>query len=199
MANRVLWAAIVVGILFQVFFSASYESPPSQNAEELEAEQRLAQPAPRTIYFKLPIAQTTYHWVFQERAAFLAGTLTLDIVRDDQRERITVFENGNITEGWEEISCTSAESPTEIYFGFVSDQRFAIANTDRVEMVLTVPEDIEGVGPHCEGILRAGEYRASDRVTIYSTHEDTAFLRKEDWKPQWDVAVTAETGWMNDR
>lgn len=36
-------------------------------------------PAPRFVYFKLPIEQTKYHWVSKERAAFLAGTLTLHI------------------------------------------------------------------------------------------------------------------------
>lgn len=198
MANKVLWASMVVVISFQVFFWTSYKFPPSQNVAELEAEQRLAQPAPRAIYFKLPIAQTTYHWVFQDRAAFLSGTLTLDIVRGDQRERITVFENGNISEGWEEISCSAAESSSDFYFGFVSDRPFSIASTDRVDMILNVANDLQGCGPHRKGILGVGEYRSSVDVTIYSTREDTAFLRKEDWEPQWDVAVTAETGWMNE-
>ena len=157
-----------------------------------------AQPAPRSIHFKLPIDQTTYHWTFDDRTVFLAGTLTLEIVREDKRERIAVFENGNIAEGWEESSPRFDASCSHIYFGFVSREKFSIANSDRVEITLNVPEGLQGGWRDRTGILPAGEYRASNKATVYVTSEDTAFLRKEDWKPTWDVVITDESGRKNE-
>ena len=175
------WTVFVALALWQVI---AQESSPFSGA----------QAAPRSIHFKLPIDQTTYHWTFDDRTAFLAGTLILDIVREDKRERMTVFENGNIGEGWEESSLPSDESCSHIYFGFVSREKFSIASADRVEMTLSVPEGLQGGWRDRKGILPAGEYRASNKATVYVTSEERAFLRKEDWKPTWDVVLTDESG-----
>lgn len=154
-------------------------------------------PAPRFVYFKLPIEQTEYHWIFQDRAAYLSGTLTLNIERGDRSEIVTVFDNGNISEDWEEI--TNESNPDEIYFGFVSRRKYSVALKDRVEMVLSITNDIEGKGPHTRGILRAGEYRSVNYVTVFWIDNDMAFLVEKDWNPQWDIKVTHDTGWMEDR
>ncbi len=56
----------------------------------------------RTLYFKLPISATRFHWTFLDRRAFLSGKLTLRIVNADRDRDQTpvIFRNGKITEGW---------------------------------------------------------------------------------------------------
>ncbi|MCF6285493.1 MAG: hypothetical protein L3K26_09920 [Candidatus Hydrogenedentes bacterium] len=151
-------------------------------------------PAPRVIYFKLPLEQTEYHWVFEERAAYLAGTLTLRIHGVDGEELITVFDKGIISEDWDELGCADEESNDKIYFGFQSNQTFMVTNGDHVEMVLELPIDVEGTGPHAKGILGAGEYRATNAIKVYSTDSDVAFLFEKKWSPQWNLDITQETG-----
>lgn len=84
-----------------------------------------------------------------------------------------------------------------MYFGFVSLNPFTVANGDHVEMLLTVSKDLEGIGPHRRGLLKAGDYQSACKFTVYSTDSDTALLRKEEWSPQWDVAITDSVGWMD--
>lgn len=156
-------------------------------------------PASRFVYFKLPIEQTEYHWIFQDRTEFLSGKLTLNIERGNRGEIVTVFDNGNISEGWEEIPGSSDQQPNEIYFGFVSRRKYSVASKDRVEIVLSVSDDIKGKGHRVSGILRAGEYRSANYLTISWPDDDMAFLRKEEWNPQWDIEITHVTGWTEDR
>jgi hypothetical protein len=134
-----------------------------------------------------------------DRAAFLSGKLTLDIHGAEGIESITVFEGGNISEGWSALGCRTEEDPTQIYFGFDSTRKYLVADEDCVDMVLLVPEDLAGVGPHTRGILGAGEYRSSNTVKVFFTDDERAFLREKEWAPQWDLYITDYAGWMEDR
>ena len=127
------------------------------------AQDRPPVDAERTLYFKLPIAQTRHHWRFADRDAFLRGRLTLRIVRNDGEQVIVVFDAGNLTPGWDLIESGPAQ---EAYFGFESTTRYMTGSSDSLEVELEVPEDLPGVGPRVSGVLRSGQYRASGSYSV---------------------------------
>ena len=68
----------------------------------------------RTLYFKLPIEGTRFHWTFGDRLAFEAGELTLRIVntKRGRDQTIVIFRHGQVSAGWEMIAAvTPAMTP----------------------------------------------------------------------------------------
>jgi hypothetical protein len=152
----------------------------------------------RNIYFKLPLRQTEFHWEFTDREAFLAGELRIVINQQDKTQTIPVITRGVIAEGWKPLGKEKDAARSRIYFGFVSSKKFLVSNRDQVEIHLTLPNDVAGIGPDCKGILKAGSYLAKTAFTIYETN-GTAFTGDRNCAPMWDLQITDNKGWMADR
>jgi hypothetical protein len=161
----------------------------------------------RTLYFKLPIAGTQFHWTFFDRRAFLSGELTLRIVNvaRDRDETLVIFRNGTISEGWEMIGNTPPDS--SFYFGFSTERRYATSAGDSLILTLTAAEDLRGRGPYSQGTLTAGTWVATG--TYKSLYGGTlnpirdlaragelpaAYLSC--WDTVWTLRDASDTGWM---
>ena len=119
----------------------------------------------RTLYFKLPIDGTRFHWAFLDRSAFLSGELTLRIVNADRdrEQSLVIFRNGRITAGWKMIGGESRDSSA--YFGFATGERFATAVDDSIIVTLIATEDLRGRGPYSQGTLARGTWVATGTYT----------------------------------
>jgi hypothetical protein len=161
----------------------------------------------RTLYFKLPIAGTQFHWEFVDRRAFLAGELTLRIVNVDRGrdETLVIFRNGQITDGWTMIGKVPGDSA--FYFGFSTERRFATAVGDSLIMTLTAVEDLRGRGPHSQGTLAAGTWIATGTYTalyggtlnplrdlVRAGRPPAAYLTC--WDTNWELKDAKDEGWM---
>lgn len=161
----------------------------------------------RTLYFKLPIAGTRFHWTFLDRRAFLSGELTLRIVNAnrDRDQTLVIFRDGKITEGWEMIGDVRRDS--SFYFGFSTEKRFATAVGDSVIVTLDVKEDLRGRGPHSQGTLAAGTWVATGtysalyggtlnplRDLVRTGKPPIAFLNC--WDTSWVLRDVSNDGWM---
>lgn len=164
----------------------------------------------RTLYFKLPIAGTRFHWTFVDRRAFLSGELTLRIVNAarDRDQTLVVFENGKITEGWEMIG--DARPDSSFYFGFSTGQRIATAVGDSVIVTLNVTEDLRGRGPYSQGTLATGTWVATGTYTglyggtlnplrdlVRAGDPPIAFLTC--WDTAWVLRDASDEGWMGSK
>jgi hypothetical protein len=161
----------------------------------------------RTLYFKLPIAGTRFHWTFLDRRAFLSGELSLRIrnARRDRDQTQVIFRDGKITDGWAMIGDTPRDS--SFYFGFSTDQRIATAVGDAVTLTLTVREDLRGRGPYSQGTLAVGTWVASGTYTslyggtlnpfrdlLVAGDAPRAFLTC--WDTVWVLRDAKDEGWM---
>lgn len=161
----------------------------------------------RTVYFKLPIAGTRYHWTFLDRRAFLSGELTLRIlnISRDRDTTLVIFQHGKIAEGWKMIGDERGDS--SFYFGFSTKRRFATAVGDSLIVTLTATEDLRGHGPHSQGTLAAGTWVATGtysglyggtlnpfRDIVRAGGPPRAFL--ECWDTSWVLTNASDTGWM---
>lgn len=161
----------------------------------------------RTLYFKLPIAGTRFHWVFLDRRAFLSGELTLRIAnaRRDRDQTLVIFRNGTIAKGWEMIDGAARDS--SFYFGFSTDERFATSAGDSVIVTLIATEDLRGRGPYSEGTLAKGTWVATGTYTalygrtmnpirdlIRVGKPPIAFLTC--WDTSWVLQNASDEGWM---
>lgn len=170
----------------------------------------LSPTAERTLYFKLPIDGTRFHWTFLDRRAFLAGELTLRIVNTnrDRDQTILIFRNGKISDGWTMIGDMRRDS--SFYFGFSTDQRFPTAVGDSLIITLVAAEDLRGRGPYATGTLAKGRWVATGTYsalygrTLNPLHdlvsvgqEPIAFL--ECWDTTWVLQDRREVGWMGER
>lgn len=161
----------------------------------------------RTLYFKLPIAGTRYHWTFLDRRALLSGELTLRIVNAgrDRDQKLVIFRNGKITEGWEMIGDMPRDS--SFYFGFSTKQRIATAVGDSVIVTLTAMEDLRGRGPYSQGTLPTGTWVATGtyaalyggtrnplRDFMRAGRPPAAYLTC--WDTAWVLRDASDEGWM---
>ncbi len=161
----------------------------------------------RTLYFKLPIEGTRFHWTFLDRRALLSGELTLRIVNAgrDRDQTLVIFRDGHITDGWQMIGDVPRDS--SFYFGFSTRQRFATSVGDSVIVTLIATEDLRGRGPHSQGTLAKGTWVATG--TYSSLYGGTlnplrdllrvgkppiAFLTC--WDSTWALRDAADEGWM---
>ena len=112
----------------------------------------------RTLYFKLPIAGTRFHWTFLDRRAFLSGELTLRILntREKRDQTLVIFRDGKISDGWAMIGKMPRDS--SVYFGFETQERFPTTVGDSLVITLVAREDLRGRGPHSEGTLPKGTW-----------------------------------------
>ncbi len=161
----------------------------------------------RSLYFKLPIAGTRFHWTFLDRRAFLSGNLTLRIVNPDRDrdQTLVIFRNGKISEGWEMIGNVSRDS--SFYFGFSTKKPIATAVGDSVIVTLTVTEDLRGRGPYSQGTLATGTWVATGtysalyggtlnplRDLVRAGKPPIAFLTC--WDTAWVLRDASDEGWM---
>ena len=61
---------------------------------------------------------------------------------------------------------------------------------------MTVINDVRGIGPDNRGILKAGEYKSSNKFACYFIDDETVYLHEKEWIPQWNLEITHGTGWM---
>lgn len=161
----------------------------------------------RTLYLKLPIAGTRFHWIFLDRRAFLSGELTLRIVNADRNrdQTLVIFRNGKITEGWEMIGDVPRDS--SFYFGFSTERRIATAVGDSVIVTLTVTEDLQGRGPYSHGTLVTGTWVATGTYSALYGGTLNPFrdlVRAGDppialltcWDTAWVLRNASDEGWM---
>lgn len=115
----------------------------------------------RTLYLKLPIAGTRFHWEFRDRRAFLAGELTLRILnpRRQRDQTLVIFRQGQLSPGWTVVGEPSRDS--SFYFGLRTQTRFDTAPDDSLIITLVAAEDLPGRGPHSEGTLPKGTWVAT--------------------------------------
>ena len=161
----------------------------------------------RTLYFKLPIAGTRFHWTFLDRRAFLSGELTLRIVNADRDrdQTLVIFRNGRITEGWEMIGDVTRDS--SFYFGFSTRERMSTAVGDSVIVTLIATEDLRGRGPYSQGTLAKGTWVATGTYTalyggtlnpfrdlVRAGRPPIAFLTC--WDTSWVLREASDKGWM---
>ncbi len=161
--------------------------------------------AKRTVYFKLPIAGARFHWMFDDRDAFLAGALTLRIINEERDDTLVVFRDGILRDGWTMVG--DARSDGAFYFGLETSHRYATAPDDSLIITLTVREDLLGRGPYHEGVLRAGTWtRTGTYSALYGGRwnpMDYAVLRDRPpvaylqcWDDVWPIEITAASGWQ---
>lgn len=162
--------------------------------------------ADRTLYFKLPIEGTEFHWVFLDREAFLAGELTLRIINKQRDETLVVFRDGNIQDGWKQIDDGSRGGA---YFGFSTDKRIRTRSDDSLIVTLKATQDLLGRGPDSEGVLSAGVWQMSGTYSaIYGGRLNPldlvvrfgeppiAFM--ECWAGVWPIKNAKHEGWMRE-
>jgi hypothetical protein len=189
---------------------------------------KIKEPRERTISLKLPLLQPTFHWTFMSREDFLSGKLLLRIIRDGQVSEIVIFEKGQFTDGWEAMPLPSTPGRGEIYFGFISTQKYLTAPGDKLELELTVTKDLAGIGAIETGILPAGKYTSKGIYSGLIDEYDTTLLAKElakegkmpakeqqalldklrsayeykafleSWEDQWPLKITSQKGWLPD-
>ncbi len=152
----------------------------------------------RRIYIKLPLLQPRFHWVFLEKKSFLSGSLVLTISAKGKQTRMTIFEDGALSDEWE-IMDADKHSGDRLYFGFESKERVTVSEADQVHLHLTVKEDIRGQGEGAAGVLRSGSYESTSQFTLYhlesfSGKKDVyAFLNNDAWRVRWRLEdVTGE-------
>ncbi|MES3033260.1 MAG: hypothetical protein V4813_04620 [Gemmatimonadota bacterium] len=161
----------------------------------------------RTLYFKLPIAGTEFHWTFLDRRAFLAGELTLRIVNPARHrdQTLVIFRNGVITKGWEMIG--DARPDSSFYFGFATGQRFATTVGDSIILTLTMTEDLRGRGPFTTGTLPRGTYVATgsyklvtggtlNLLKVMARFGDPPAAYLGCWDTTWALRDERAEGWM---
>ena len=164
----------------------------------------------RTLYFKLPIDGTQFHWTFGDRLAFEAGELTLRIVNADRGrdQTIVIFRHGRVSAGWEMIAGSSHVS--DAYFGYASDTRFPTAVGDSLIITLVATEDLPGRGPHARGTLPKGTWVATGTYSalyggtlnplsnvVIGGKPPHAFLTC--WDTTWVLQDVRDDGWMGPR
>ena len=190
---------------------------------------KIKEPRERTISLKLPLLQPTFHWTFMSREDFLSGKLLLRIIRDGQASEIVIFEKGQFTDGWEAMPLPPTPGRGEIYFGFISTQKYLTVLGDKLELELTVTKDLAGIGAIETGILPAGKYTSKGiysglideyDITLLAkelakegkmpAEEQQALLDKlramyeykaflESWIDQWPLKITSQKGWLPDK
>lgn len=211
---------IATGLLTEPVFALRMTDMPE------EIRTKIKEPRERTISLKLPLLQPTFHWTFMNREDLLSGKLLLRIIREEQTNEIVIFENGQFAEGWEAIPLPSAPERGEIYFGFISTLKYPTAPGDKLELELTVQEDLPGIGAIQSGILPSGKYTSkgtySGLIDDYNTSilegklaeegkisvdEQETLLNKlrsmyekkaflESWDDQWPLKITSQKGWL---
>lgn len=164
----------------------------------------------RTLYFKLPIDGTRFHWTFGDRLAFEAGELTLRIVntKRGRDQTIVIFRHGQVSAGWEMIAGSSRVS--DAYFGYASDTRFPTAVGDSLIITLVATEDLPGRGPHARGTLPKGTWVATGTYSaLYGGtlnplsnvvrwgKPPAAYLTC--WDTTWVLQDVRDDGWMGPR
>ena len=164
----------------------------------------------RTLYFKLPIDGTRFHWRFRDRLAFEAGELTLRIVNANRGrdQTIVIFRHGQVSAGWEMIVGASRDG--DAYFGYASDTRFPTAVGDSLIITLVATEDLPGRGPHARGTLPKGTWVATGTYSaLYGGtlnplsdlvrwgKPPAAYLTC--WDTTWVLQDVRDDGWMGPR
>lgn len=167
------WLAVLFALTIPVFALRMTEMPKNMQT-------KVQQTRERAIHLKLPLRQPMFHWMFMSRADFLSGQLLLRITRDSESNEIIIFENGQFSDGWGEMTPTTRDpNRGEIYFGFISTRRYPTAPGDKLELELTVTKDLEGIGALQTGILPAGKYKSKGTYSGLIDEYDTTFLAKE--------------------
>ena len=184
------------------------------------------EPRMRTISLKLPLLQPKFHWSFLSQSDLLSGKLTLRIIRNEEPAEIVIFENGQFTDGWEAMPFSNGPNRGEIYFGFISKNKYATAPSDSLELELTVRKDLAGIGPRQTGTLAAGTYKTRGTYSGLIDDYDVSRIRKElakegkfsaskqedllkkmremyenkaflqSWTDQWSLEITSNKGWL---
>jgi len=182
-----------------------------------QLQTKVAEPRDRAIFLKLPLLQPDFHWSFLNREDFLAGKLTLQIIRAGKSTTITIVDNGKFSEGWEPLPLCPVPKPGKIYFGFQSSKKFPTAPGDRLKIEFQVKKDLGGIGPTQTGVLPAGTYTAeggySGLLDDYAVPDFAKNLPEEkisklrqlyefkaflvNWESQWPLRITGDEGWLS--
>ena len=159
----------------------------------------------RRIYMKMPLLQPSFHWIFKERKKFLKGELNLIITSSGIEKKITIFKDGKINKEWQELGCHNNYKNNQIYFGFESINEHLVSETDKVDLILELDNDVKGIGADQAGILKSGEYKSSTQFTLYHLKKSTgkkdvyAFINYNDWNMRWKLDITENKGWQEEQ
>jgi hypothetical protein len=133
------------------------------------------EPLPRWFHLKLPLERVDHHWRFRSREDFLAGSLTLRIIREGEVRSFQVFSQGVISDSWRIMG--EEGEPGEIYYGFVSQDRFLSAPADSLELELVVVKDLPGWGALIQADLPEGIYVSTGSYTGLTDNNSRAWMR----------------------
>jgi hypothetical protein len=209
-SSKILFLAVIIVMVAGNTVNALYMS---KKGGDLKTT--IAGPQMRKISLKLPLKQPMFHWTFMNKEDFLAGKLVLRIKRGDEISEINIFENGEILKGWQAMPFDNPKAG-EIYFAFVSSQKYMTEPNDILEIELHVVKDLDGIGALQTGVLPKGIYKAQGTYSglvdnyklpegvkelpeetlakLKEMYEFKAFL--ENWKQQWNLIITGEVGWL---
>jgi len=158
-------------------------------------------PGARSVYMKLPLEQPQFHWYFRDEAAFLEGSLEIEIHGAHGRDTVlTVFSQGEMAPGWRPIS----RDERGIYFGVIGGGGVWTEPRDSLVVRLRVARDLAGVGAYRKGVLPKGQYEAVASYmnligvggvsSLGKSKAPTAFVGC--WRTRWPLEVTSEKGWL---
>jgi len=212
---------VTLFVLATPVFSLNMTEMPENLQTKIQA------PQARTFSLKLPLLQPDFHWTFMSRDDFLSGKLLLRITRNNRTEEIVIFEKGQFTDGWAEMSEQQRPDRGEIYFGFISTAKYLTAPGDKLELELTITKDLPGIGARQSGILPAGLYKSTGTYSGLLDDYDTSALEEqlakngeisdeqqklvdqlrssleykaflESWQDQWSLEITSQKGWLTE-
>ncbi|CAN5675951.1 hypothetical protein BH23GEM11_BH23GEM11_07060 [soil metagenome] len=164
-------------------------------------------PGERSLYMKLPLDQVRFHWNFLDEEALLAGSLEIEIHGATGRDTImTVFREGAYAPGWKSIGTARAQGQV-VYFGFIGDMDVWTHEKDSVVIRFHAAADLEGIGPHEQGVLRGGHYEATASYSLLTGHPGIRVLPLRQrpqafigcWRTTWEWELTENEGWMGVR
>lgn len=139
------------------------QEPQAEGVREIPSE-----PLARRFFLKLPLENIQHHWRFRSREDFLAGSLTLRVIREGQVHSLPVFSRGLISDGWRIMAGEDEEG--EVYFGFSSEERHLSAPDDSLELELVVVKDLPGWGARLQGDLLEGTYLSTGSYSGLTDH-----------------------------
>jgi len=161
----------------------------------------------RCIYFKLPLKQPEYHWIFNDRASFIEHTtLKLDVFENNKmnttKYSFAIIENGKMSTDWTPLDDDDNKEENRLYFGFSSNEQFDFSNLNYAKLTLKTSITMEGIGSENTGNLPKGSYTSFGRFSIYDEElydagtDECVFLDKKDLSPNWELVITGDEGYI---
>lgn len=195
-SNNTYLVALLVALIVVGTYHLMIREPSPQPSTA--TQRKGAPPYPvlhhRHLYFKLPIANVQYHWVFKSPKEVMAGKLNVTLRCPNLLSvSSTVFSDGTLSKDWLVLTKTK---PGYLYFGFKSKGTYPTAKGCQLYMEYFLPNDVKGIGYKLQGSLSKGTYRSLGSVTS-TTHANKpgGFAFIYGWNKYWHIKKSSDIGW----